>query len=85
MLDKLRDAILSYIMSPARSKHLESLGIKIKEAREKKKMTQVEVAKKAGLNTNYYACIERGEVNPSIEKLEEILKTVELKLTLPLN
>lgn len=45
-----------------------ALGKKIRHAREEKGLTQVEVAEKADLNTNYYACIERGEVNPSFEK-----------------
>ena len=59
------------------------LAKKIREAREKKNLTQAEVAKKAGLNTNYYAVIERGEVKPSVDKLERILKALGIKLTLP--
>lgn len=59
------------------------LGNKLKLAREKKKMTQAEVAKKADLNTNYYAVIERGEVNPSVETLSKILEALGVKLTLP--
>lgn len=39
---------------------------RLKSARIKKKMVQAEVAKKVDLNTNYYACIERGEVNASL-------------------
>ena len=37
------------------------LGDKLKRAREKAKMTQAEVAAKAGIHVNYYARIERGE------------------------
>jgi len=55
------------------------VGLKLKSARRKKKMTQADVAEKAGLNTNYYACIERGEVNPSLEKLQAIIKTLGVK------
>lgn len=55
------------------------IGRKLKAARNMKKMTQVQVAEKAGLNTNYYACIERGEVNASIEMLESILKVLDVK------
>lgn len=36
----------------------------IKAAREKKDMTQLEVAKKAGLDSNSYAKVERGESKP---------------------
>lgn len=57
----------------------QEVGRKLKEARTNKKMTQAEVAKKADLNTNYYACIERGEVNPSMEKLESIIKVLGVK------
>lgn len=55
------------------------VGLKLKAARVRKNLTQAEVAEKAGLNTNYYACIERGEVNPSMEKLQSILKVLGVK------
>lgn len=52
------------------------IGSKLKEAREKANLTQEELAKKAGLSTNYYACVERGEESISnirLAKLEEVL------------
>lgn len=55
------------------------VGLKIKVAREKKGMTQAEVAEEAGMNTNYFACIERGEVNPSLDKLYAIIKALGVK------
>lgn len=60
----------------------EELGKKMKEARDKKKLTQEQVAKMVGLNTNYYAVIERGEVLTSLENLEKIFKALGIKLTL---
>lgn len=54
----------------------------LKEKREKNKMTQAEVARKAGLNTNYYAVIERGEANTSFEKLMRVFDALGIKLTL---
>jgi transcriptional regulator with XRE-family HTH domain len=60
-------------------KDLKKLGQRFKEAREKKKMTQVQVAKKAGMNTNYYAVIERGEINPSFETLKKIAEALNIK------
>ncbi|MDO8659484.1 MAG: helix-turn-helix transcriptional regulator [Candidatus Parcubacteria bacterium] len=60
-------------------KDLKNLGQKIKVAREKKKMTQAEVAEKAGMNTNYYAVIERGEINPSYETLKKIAEALGIK------
>jgi transcriptional regulator with XRE-family HTH domain len=45
---------------------------KLKALRTEKDMTQGEVAEKAGVNTNYYAKVERGEVTASIPMLEKI-------------
>jgi transcriptional regulator with XRE-family HTH domain len=58
------------------------LGFRIKEAREKKKLTQSEVAEKSDMTVTYYAMIERGEVNPSVGKLRKILKVLNLKIVL---
>jgi len=55
------------------------LGEKLKRVREHAGLTQTEVATKAGLNGNYYARIERGEENPSFEKLESIKDALKIK------
>lgn len=55
------------------------LGSKIRKAREAAELTQAEVAAKAGINVSYYAEIERGEVNPSVDKLHSILKVLKVK------
>ncbi|HUV42984.1 MAG TPA: helix-turn-helix transcriptional regulator [Patescibacteria group bacterium] len=55
------------------------LGKNLKEARLKAGMTQVEVADKAGIHPNYYARIERGEANPSQEKLFGVTKALKVK------
>lgn len=60
----------------------QQIGKKIKEAREKKGFTQAEVAEKVGLNTNYYAVIERGEVKTSYENIEKICKILGIKLVI---
>lgn len=44
----------------------------VKEAREKKGLTQAEVALKADLTPNYLAMIERAEANVSLDKLDKI-------------
>ena len=55
----------------------------VKEAREKLNLTQAEVAEKAGnMTVNYYAMIERGEVNPSFAKIKSIAKVLRVKLTI---
>ncbi len=57
----------------------EELGRKIKKARQKADLTQAEVANKAMIHVNYFAQIERGEVNPSYEVLEAIAKALKVK------
>ena len=57
----------------------EEIGKNIKKAREKLGYTQEEVAKKAGMNTNYFARIERGIARASYEKLESIAKALKIK------
>ncbi len=59
--------------------NLKDLGDKIRKAREKAGLTQLEVADVAKLNVSYYAQIERGEVNPSFVKLQAVMKVVKLK------
>lgn len=59
-----------------------AFGERVKEAREALELTQVQVAKKAGMTVNYFAMIERGEVNPSFEKIKSIAKVLGLKVTI---
>jgi transcriptional regulator with XRE-family HTH domain len=55
------------------------LGDKLKKFREHAELTQAQVAEAAELNANYYARIERGEENPSFEKLQRIMKALKIK------
>ncbi len=55
------------------------LGKKLREVREKAGLTQSELAEKAGVNANYYAIVERGEKSISYEKLQRILKVLNIK------
>ena len=59
-------------------KILKNFGEQIREARAKVKLTQTEVAAKAGIDVNYYARIERGIGNPSFLKLYSIMKTLNM-------
>ncbi|MGI8419224.1 MAG: helix-turn-helix domain-containing protein [Candidatus Levyibacteriota bacterium] len=54
----------------------EEIGSNIRKARKQKGVKQVEVAVEAGLNTSYYGKIERGIVNPSLEKLYRIIRAL---------
>ncbi len=55
------------------------IGKNLKRIRKDKKITQVQLAKKAGISSNYYARIERDEENPSLEVLKEISKALKVK------
>lgn len=55
------------------------LGGKLKRVREEANLIQDEVAKKAGISTNYFAKIERGEVNTSFDKLYKIIKALKIE------
>jgi len=55
------------------------LGEKLRRARETAKLTQQEVATAAGVHVNFYARMERGEENPSFEKLQSVMKVLGIK------
>ena len=61
------------------------LGKIIKEAREKLRFTQKEVAEKARVSTNWYARFERGEENASQETRDIILKILKIKISYKVN
>jgi len=65
---------MAYYFTP---KIRQEIGKRIKKIRRTKKYKQVEVAVAAGLNTSYYGKIERGIVNPSIEKIYRIIRALE--------
>jgi len=55
------------------------IGKNLKLLRKERKFTQVQLAKKTGISSNYYARIERDEENPSLEVLKEISKALKVK------
>ncbi len=67
--------MLYYIDMNSSSK---TLGNKLKDAREKAKLTQVEVALAADVHVNYYARVERGEVKASFEIVNKIIKALKI-------
>ena len=52
------------------------IGNKLKKARLKLRLRQVDLAKKAKINSNYYAKVERGEAIPTLTTLKKILKAL---------
>jgi transcriptional regulator with XRE-family HTH domain len=61
---------------------IKKFGNQLKEAREKINLTQADVAKEANMTINYYAMIERGEVNPSFEKIKSLAKVLKIEITI---
>jgi transcriptional regulator with XRE-family HTH domain len=55
------------------------IGRRLLQARQNRGLTQAEVAKRAGTNTNYYAKLERGEAIPSLKMLEKVIKALGIK------
>ncbi len=53
-----------------------SIGRNIRKYRIEKNMRQGDLAEKTGLSTNYIGMIERGEKNPSLETLIEIMNVL---------
>lgn len=51
----------------------------MRKLREKQNRNQVEVAEEAGIDTSYYARVERGEANPSLEVIYAIVKALHTK------
>lgn len=56
-----------------------NIGKNLKKLRQERQLTQAELAKKAGINTNYYARIERDEETPSLETLKKLTKILKVK------
>ncbi len=61
-------------------KLIKELAEDFKKAREKLKLTQAEVAEKAGMHVSYYARIERGEINLSAIKIGKISDVLRIKI-----
>jgi transcriptional regulator with XRE-family HTH domain len=55
------------------------IGEKIKLVRRQLGATQFEIAEKAGMNTNYYARIERGDATATVEALQKIARALGVK------
>lgn len=58
----------------------EQIGKSLKKARKSLGLIQAQVAEKAGITSNYYSMIERGEIeNPGSKVMSDIAKVLKLK------
>ena len=62
-----------------RERKRKALGDKLRQAREAAKLTQQDVSAAAEVHVNHYARIERGEENPSFDKLQSIMKVLGIR------
>ena len=60
---------------------LNIFGLRIRELRLEKKLTQEQFAQLSGLHKNYIGMVERGERNPSLINIEIIAKTFEISIS----
>jgi len=58
---------------------LQKFGQNLRKIRENKDLTQEELAVKADLSANYYAKIERGEINITFKTLQKIAVALKTK------
>lgn len=65
--------------SKLNEKEKQEIGIRIREVRERKQLTQAQAAKGAKLSEGYYARIERGEEQASLATIRDIVKALNIK------
>ena len=63
-----------------RQRLLRSLGLRVRQLREARGLTQEQLGEKAELDQTYLSGIERGVRNPSIEVLARVAKALRISL-----
>lgn len=58
-----------------------SAGALFKKAREKKGLTQLEVAEKSGVHVNTYARFERGDQEPTFPTIKKLAKVLDIDIS----
>ena len=66
------------VLDMGNSKTVLKVAKRIKGIRKEKRLTQIEVAEKAGISPNYYARVECGEARPSADTYEAIAKALKI-------
>jgi len=63
-----------------KAKILEKFGLKVREERLKRNLSQENLAKKAGVHRTYIGMIERAEKNITLINIEKISKALNIKI-----
>ena len=58
---------------------LVAIGKNLRKARKSQGREQIEVAEEAGISNSFYARLERGEGNPTLEVLFAVIKALHIK------
>ena len=61
------------------AKVLVIIGKNMRKIRDNQRRDQVEIAEEAGISTSFYARLERGEGNPTLEVLFAVIKALHVK------
>lgn len=59
----------------------QSLGLKIRELRKKKKWSILELSMRSNINRNYIGDLENGRRNPTLEILERLAKAFNMSIS----
>jgi transcriptional regulator with XRE-family HTH domain len=65
---------IGYKMSPER------IGMRVKEYRERRRLTQEALAERAGISRTYLARLETGKHDPTASVLERLAKALKVKV-----
>lgn len=76
-MSKIRYTIVMNV--PIDSRSQEELGKNVRAVREKKRLSQEQVAELIGISATYYAGIERGEENPTLAVIRQLCKVLKVK------
>lgn len=68
-------------MAKPLSRTHQKFGQRIKELRKERSITQEELAFRIGVDRSYMGFIERGERNPTLDKIRKIAKVLKVPLS----
>lgn len=63
-------------------KLLQDFGARLRALREKRNLSQAQLANKGGFNRNYIGMVERGERNPRLDTLQRLADALDVELSL---
>ena len=73
--------LLIYWLQMRKEQVIKTISKNLKKARLAQHLTQAEVAEKAGITSDHYARIERGEAAPSIVTMVTLAKSLKTRLS----